>query len=288
MNKNKELKTKEAFRNTIKALKGIYPEGESLSIARLLFEDFQIDAGPLGNPETELPEKTQIKIRKAVKRLLNNEPIQYILGYSWFYDRKFIVGRDNLIPRQETELLVDRILKNEKNKPDLKILDIGTGSGCIAVSLGLELPESKVWASDISEKALETARLNIQENKADIQLIHDDILHPNPVKYPEFLDVIVSNPPYVRNLEKKQMNKNVLDWEPDLALFVKDKDPLIFYKKIAEFAGRKLLRKGRLYFEINEAFGKETAELLDESGFKNIEIHKDFNEKDRIISASYE
>lgn len=169
-----------------------------------------------------------------------------------------------------------------------KILDIGTGSGCIAISLSIEMPAANVWASDVSAGSLSLAKKNIEKYETKISLIHDDILEADKSKYPESIDIIVSNPPYIRNMEKEKMHPNVLEFEPHLALFVNDNDPLLFYRKITNFAIEKLKKEGKLYFEINEAFGKEVTELLDSSGFGKIQLIKDIHGKDRFIASVYE
>ena len=201
-----------------------------------------------------------------------------------------------MIPRPETEELVQLIIqktkeKREKNKGnplsnlELKILDIGTGSGCIAIALAKNIPNVKVWALDVSEKALEVANKNATLNKADIQFLQLDILKTN--KLQSNFDIIVSNPPYVRELEKQEIKNNVLQNEPDLALFVKDKDPLLFYDRIASVAKENLTQCGELYFEINQYLGIENVELLKNKGFHHIELRKDLFGNDRMIFSSF-
>ena len=225
------------------------------------------------------------KWNAIIAQLKQERPIQYILGETEFYGLRFFVNENTLIPRPETEELVDLILnENSKNKiPNSKILDIGTGSGCIAVSLAKNLPEAKVFALDVSEKALETAKKNAEINKVEVEFLHQSILETEDLKQ-EF-DIIVSNPPYVRNLEKQEIKKNVLEYEPHLALFVEDNDPLIFYRKIAQLAQKNLSDNGKLYFEINQYLGKETSELLQDLGFQKIELIKDVYGNDRMISC---
>ena len=225
------------------------------------------------------------KWNAIIAQLKQEKPIQYILGETEFYGLRFLVNENTLIPRPETEELVDLILnENSKNKiPNSKILDIGTGSGCIAVSLAKNLPEAKVFALDVSEKALETAKKNAEINKVEVEFLHQSILETEDLKQ-EF-DIIVSNPPYVRNLEKQEIKKNVLEYEPHLALFVEDNDPLIFYRKIVQLAQKNLSENGKLYFEINQYLGKETSELLQDLGFQKIELIKDVYGNDRMISC---
>jgi len=223
------------------------------------------------------------KIRRIIEKLKSHEPIQYILGKTEFYNLKFKVNPAVLIPRPETEELVDWILKSIPNKKS-DIIDIGTGSGCIPISLKHNLPKLDVSAVDISEKAIKVAKSNALENNVEIAFETKDIL-----KWQEFIwtkyDIIVSNPPYVRKLEKEQMNKNVLDFEPANALFVEDSKPLLFYSTIADFAQTYLKKDGLLYFEINEAFGEATKEVLLNKGFKKVIIKKDLSGKDRMIKA---
>jgi release factor glutamine methyltransferase len=215
-------------------------------------------------------------------------PIQYLLGKTSFYGLDFEVNSAVLIPRPETEELVDWIIQSQKLKvksQKIKILDIGTGSGCIAVSLAKNIPNAQVFAIDVSEKALATAKKNANLNDVNVTFLHQSILETEDLEQ-EF-DIIVSNPPYVRNLEKKEIKKNVLDNEPHLALFVEDNDALIFYKKIAELAQKNLSNSGQLYFEINQYLGKEMVGLLETMSFKNIELRKDIYENDRMTRAEF-
>ena len=217
----------------------------------------------------------------AIERLKKQEPIQYILGYSDFCGLRFKVTPATLIPRPETSELVEWIASEATGSES--ILDIGTGSGCIAVSLAHKMPQSKVTAWDISNDALAVAAENSKANGCDVAFKQVDILAYEPTG--ELFDIIVSNPPYIKEVEKEQMEANVLDWEPHTALFVPDSDPLLFYRTIAE-KGLVLLKPGgRLYFEINRAHGKETMEMLASLGYTNIELRKDFAENDRMIRA---
>ncbi len=231
-----------------------------------------------------------------IERLNNNEPIQYILGETEFYGRRFLVNNSVLIPRPETEELVKYIVDKQKNQfpvisNQLSILDIGTGSGCIAISIAKELPNFKVSAYDISKKALETAKKNAELNKADVTFEKIDILKPSfihsLIQYPlrHSFNIIVSNPPYVMKQEIDRMQKNVLDFEPHLALFVEDSEPLIFFHAIANFAFNNLTDNGLVAVEINEALGEETANVFRRKGFSKVEIIKDIHQKDRFVSA---
>lgn len=222
------------------------------------------------------------ELKHDFERLKTGEPIQYILGKGPFYGREFIVSPATLIPRNETEELVHLIIK-ENPQPQLRVLDIGTGTGCIPISLALELKDPVVFGIDISEEALKIASLNAENLKAEVNFKTCDILTQDPKT--ESLDILVSNPPYIPIEEKSQMHRNVLEFEPDLALFVTDEDPLIFYKIIAE-KGKKLLKPlGKIYFEINERFGIQVSKLLSNLGYKNVRIIQDLNGKDRIISG---
>jgi release factor glutamine methyltransferase len=215
-------------------------------------------------------------------------PIQYILGITSFFGLDFEVNSSVLIPRPETEELVDWIMKENlkvSESKNVKILDIGTGSGCIAISLAKNVPNSLVFALDVSESALEMAQKNAVKNKVNVTFIQKNILETADLE--QQFDIIVSNPPYVRNLEKHEIHKNVLDNEPHLALFVEDTDALIFYRKIATLAIKNLSETGKLYFEINQYLGVETVDLLKDLGFKNIELKKDIYGNDRMIKATF-
>ena len=220
----------------------------------------------------------------ALLRLKKQEPIQYILGCTAFYGLTFKVNEHTLIPRPETEELVDWVLSNLHDQDsELDILDIGTGSGCIAISLAKNIPTARVSGLDISEKTLEVAQENAVKNQVLVSFCKKDILKTTALK--NKYDVMVSNPPYVRQLEKKAMNANVLDYEPGVALFVPNEDPLLFYRKIAQLAMVSLQTRGWLYFEINEYLSKEMDVLLKDIGFANIEIKKDFREVPRMIKC---
>jgi release factor glutamine methyltransferase len=228
--------------------------------------------------EKDLPAALKLDFEK----LKAGEPIQYILGKGPFYGREFLVNEYTLIPRNETEELVHLIIK-ENPRAGLKILDIGAGTGCIPISLDLEMKSPEVYGIDISEKALEVARKNGELLKSNVSFLKCDILTEMP-NVPE-LDVLVSNPPYVPESEKSEMHRNVLDFEPELALFVPDQDPLLFYRVIGE-KGKQLLKPGgKLYFEIHEKFGSEVAELLTSLGYQEVKVMKDLNGKERIASA---
>jgi len=228
----------------------------------------------------------------ALEALKNEKPIQYILGETAFYGLPFKVNENTLIPRPETEELVALILHNIKkqkqNSKACSILDIGTGSGCIAISLAKNIKEAQVYAIDVSVKALEKAKENAVLNAVDITFIEANILNKNSWDLELLdlkLDVIVSNPPYVRNLEKTEIQNNVLNNEPHLALFVEDDNALVFYRAITEFAVKHLKPNGQLFFEINEYLGKETKVLVERFGFKDVELIQDMYGKDRMLKA---
>jgi release factor glutamine methyltransferase len=234
------------------------------------------------HPDFEVSESDLEKWNTIISELKNEKPIQYITGEAWFYGLRFEVNENTLIPRPETEELVEWIVDGLKIKgKGQRILDIGTGSGCIPIALKKEIPSAQVSAIDVSEKALELARKNAINNDVEINFTHQNILETESLD--EKYDVIVSNPPYVRNLEKQEIKKNVLDFEPHLALFVDDYDALLFYRKIAQLALKSLSPNGKLFFEINQYLGEETVELLTKLGFKNIELRKDFVGNDRMI-----
>lgn len=234
--------------------------------------------------DTIVSAKNITVFEKALLRLKKQEPIQYILGTTEFYGLTFTVNKHTLIPRPETEELVDWVLSNLHDQDSmLDILDIGTGSGCIAISLAKNIPTAIVSGLDVSEKALEIAKENAVKNQVLVSFCQKDILRTTSLE--KKYDVIVSNPPYVRQLEKKAMNPNVLDYEPGVALFVPNEDPLLFYRKIAQLAMVSLQTRGWLYFEINEYLSKEMDVLLKEIGFANIEIKKDFREVPRMIKC---
>jgi len=272
----------------LQELSPLYDEKEIESFFYIVLESFhnkkRIDLAL--NPEMEMDAVQLLRWESVLADLKKEKPIQYILGETEFYGLPFLVNENILIPRPETEELVEWILestKYEEQSEKLKILDIGTGSGCITISLAKNLPNAQVSAIDVSEKALDTAHKNAEINKVDVIFFLKNILETEVLD--EKYDIIVSNPPYVRNLEKEEIKPNVLQYEPHLALFVEDNDALLFYRKIAELAKKNLSENGKLYFEINQYLGKETIELLEEMGFKNIDLKKDIYGNDRMISC---
>ena len=234
------------------------------------------------NAGNTLPESDFYKIKEIVSRLMLQEPIQYILGETEFFGLPFKVSHGVLIPRNETEELVDLILKNH-SKGKLKVLDVGTGSGCISISLKNNRYDFDVYACDISGEALRMAKENAELNNVDVEFFQFDILSDEELPFSDF-NIIVSNPPYVTKKEKKLMEANVLEHEPWLALFVPDDDPLQFYRVIVQKSRKYLAQKGMLYFEINEAYGEEVIQLLKDANFEAT-IFKDINGKDRMVKA---
>ena len=237
------------------------------------------------NGSQELSESQITFFSKTLMQLEKQEPVQYILGKTDFYELPIIVSSAVLIPRQETEILVDCIIKENK-KEQVTIFDIGTGSGCIAISLAKYITQSKVYALDISPEALEIASKNAELNAVSISFLQGDMLTLESCKTIPECDIIVSNPPYIRNLEQAEMKPNVLNFEPHTALFVPDLNPLVFYEAIAKIAQQKLTLNGFLYCEINEAFGKETVALFEKYEFKNCKIIEDLHGKQRFVKCN--
>ncbi|MDP4185414.1 MAG: peptide chain release factor N(5)-glutamine methyltransferase [Bacteroidota bacterium] len=269
-----------------KRLQEVYPSEEIEAMIRIIAKDVLGLSGVqyLLKRNDPIPEEKQKEIIAIADRLFQGEPLQYILGTTEFYGLTFHVEPGCLIPRPETEELVDLILK-ENTSESLTIVDIGTGSGCIAVSLAYNKPQSKVFAFDISDKALQIARQNATTNDTQVEFRKIDILTWDTIQMGEKFDIIVSNPPYISQSEIELMNRNVIDHEPHLALFVPNEDPLLFYRKIAEFAANYLTPHGRLYFEIHEDRGSEMQVLLTSLNFKDIRILKDINGKQRMAAC---
>ena len=278
----------------LQELSSLYEEQEIESFFYIILEKLhglkRIDLAL--NPQTVMDGAHLKQWKNIVSELKKQRPVQYILGETTFYGLSFLVNENTLIPRPETEELVELIIKSFESSVSgsgLKILDIGTGSGCIAISLAKNIPNAAVFAIDVSEKALAIAKKNAELNKVAIDFISTNILDVVTLSAVAGLDkqfdIIVSNPPYVRNLEKDEIKPNVLEYEPHLALFVDDIDPLLFYRKIAELAIKNLNPNGKLYFEINQYLGKETIKLLEDFGFRNVELKKDIYGNDRIISC---
>lgn len=269
-------------------LKAYYPLSEIKAFTRLIMERV-CDIQPhqlLLCKDKELSEKEKAEIYNIVERLTKYEPIQYIFGKTDFYGFEFEVNPSVLIPRPETEELVELII-HDYPKKKVEILDVGTGSGCIAVTLKKLLPKAQVSALDVSPEALMVAKRNAVRNRAQITLYERNVLEPSAAadSIPAMFDVIVSNPPYVMEKEKATMEKNVLDYEPALALFVPDDDPLLYYRRIAQFAEQKLNKKGYLYFEINALLGQDVVDMLRRLEFKNVTLIQDLFGNNRFVKA---
>ncbi len=281
------MKIKQYRTHFIKELSSLYDAYEAESFFYLILENKhklrQIDLAL--NHELAFSDADLTVWTVLLEQLKKEVPIQYLLGKTHFYGLDFEVNENVLIPRPETEELVEWII-NENKKEDkpkkIRVLDIGTGSGCIAVSLAKNLPNAEVFGIDVSKKAIATAKRNEIYNNVDVTFLFQDILDTDLLACN--FDIIVSNPPYIRNLEKEEIRKNVLDYEPHLALFVDDNDALIFYRKIAALAKGSLFENGKLYFEIN--LGKDMTDLLEKMNFKNFELRKDIYSNDRMISCN--
>ncbi|MCO5947839.1 peptide chain release factor N(5)-glutamine methyltransferase [Mucilaginibacter flavidus] len=280
---------KDVFENYKRMLKDIYDANEIEAITLLVINEIcnLSKAKIKAFPETEILLEQNNELNNIFEELKTGKPVQYILGKTEFYGFPFNVNPSVLIPRPETEELVEWALASVGSRQSAvgSILDIGTGSGCIAVSLKKNLPGYKVSAIDISGEALQTAASNAVLNNVDIEFIKHDILNiKSEIKIPKS-EIIISNPPYVTLYDKTQMHTNVTDFEPHSALFVPENDPLLFYKAIANFAITNLTQNGLLFFEINESYGNETVELLKNKGFKGIELRKDMSGRDRMVKA---
>jgi len=292
----------EARKEIIKNIRDIYEQNESNNIAELLIESITklsrseriID----GNRILSIAQENLL--HSSNFRLQKHEPIQYIINEAWFAGMRFYVDKNVLIPRPETEELVEWVVEEYRieNTEDriqnaesriqnsgFKILDVGTGSGCIAIALKNKLPLSEVWACDISDQALNIARINADALQATIDFVPLNFLDPGQRRQLPNVDVIVSNPPYVPQNEKTEMKRNVVEYEPSTALFVTDDDPLIFYKAIAEFGREKLNKGGRIYAEIHENLGEPIKGLFLSEGYQTVQLKKDLQEKDRMIKA---
>jgi len=271
-------------------LSELYPSEEIQSFFNILSTEYlnlsRIEIAL--KPEKAVSDEMVEEFQKAILRLKNFEPIQYIVGETEFYGLPFKVNRHTLIPRPETEELVEWIISGQKlitnNPKSITILEVGTGSGCIAISLAKNLPNSRIFALDVSVEALKIARENAEINEVEIEFFQTDILTVEDL--PKQFDIIVSNPPYVRELEKELMQQNVLRYEPESALYVANEDPLVFYRVISKLAKNHLKPNGTLFFEINEYLATEMIALLKSEGFQNIEINKDIFGKDRMLKCS--
>lgn len=266
------------------ALDGHYSDNEIASLSRLIIEHIlHRQFSPLVLETVHSSAEQRHTVTEIVDRLKKREPIQHILGETEFYGLPLYVNKNVLVPRPETEELVELIISEVDENTTIRILDIGTGSGAIAIALAVNLPNAKIEAWDISAEAIAIASSNAKRNKVDITFSQVDVLAEFTTEGK--FDIIVSNPPYVLESEKEDMDKNVLDYDPHLALFVPDSDALRFYVRIAELAQSMLCPNGRLYFEINRAKGQETKLMLEDKGFKGVEVIKDISHNDRMVKA---
>ena len=281
-----------AKRHFMEVLAEHYPQREAEQLMRILLEDlFDIDQKrQLMDPEMRIDEVEYSILNDAVKWLLEGVPVQYVTRKAWFDGSLFYVDKSVLIPRPETEGLVQRVAEELASKAaterilsdrPLRIWDVGTGSGCIAIALAKRLPSVEIMAFDVSEKALVTAKMNVLLNEVEVKLVCDDVLHPQSEVWQQPVDLVVSNPPYIRESEKAFMESNVLDHEPHSALFVPDEDPLLFYRQILSLAKPQLTPEGTVWFEINEALGEEMALLGQKMGFDG-KVYEDYNGKQRF------
>lgn len=262
-----------------------FSQREAEQLLRILLEDlFGIDQkSQILNPDITIDEIQHHALEQAVGRLLKGEPIQYVTGVAEFCDLKFKVNESVLIPRPETEEMVQKIVAQDIHPK--RIWDIGTGSGCIAIALAKHFADAEFFAFDVSEDALAMARGNALLNKVKVNFVHDDVLNPHSEIFSQPVDLVVSNPPYVCEKERMTMENNVLDWEPENALFVPDADPLLFYRQILRLSKKQLSPNGAVWFEINEAMGKEMLDLCHAEGFAEAEIFDDFAGKTRVCKA---
>lgn len=266
------------------SLHGYYPDSEIVSMAKLLLTQvFGMSVVELYiGKDNNFSSNERKRLDDILVRLKKQEPLQYIIGVEEFCGLTFEVTPDVLIPRPETSELVYWIIQENEGKRS-RVLDIGTGSGCIAVTLAKKLRETRVTSWDVSEKALQVASRNCRRNGVEVRLERKNVLEA--VSQGEVFDIIVSNPPYVTEREKKEMERNVLDWEPALALFVPDDNPLLFYRNIAGLGREMLAPEGKLYFEINRGYGRQMVDMLEGLGYHDIELRKDISQNDRMIKA---
>jgi len=278
-----------AFAYIINALEPVQGQREAVNIAHIVMEYIRgmSKMDRIVYKDRLFSDEQSLQLQQAVDALLKHQPVQYITGSSWFYGMELQVNPDVLIPRPETEELVEWIVQDVRSHqlPHPKILDIGTGSGAIPLALKKELPRATVSAVDVSAGALATATNNAVRQKLDVHFELIDILDTKATATLPVFDIIVSNPPYICERESADMQENVVAYEPSIALFVPDNDPLLFYRQIGLLAQQKLTPGGALYFEINEAFGKETARLMEEQGYVNVEIRQDLFGKDRMVKG---
>lgn len=273
-----------AKRHFTEVLSEQFPHREAEQLMRILLEDlFDIDQKrQLMEPKLRIDELQYTQLEHAVKRLLEGVPVQYVTGKAWFDGLLLHVNESVLIPRPETEGLVQKVSLELPSDRPLCIWDVGTGSGCIAISLAKRFPMAEVKAFDVSAQALETASRNAEYNKVQVEFVCDDVMHPQSESWLQPVDLVVSNPPYICEIEKAAMERNVLEHEPHMALFVPDDDPLMFYRQILNLAKPQLHPDGVVWFEINEAMGEEMIRLAQEMGFE-ADLFEDFAGKQRFV-----
>lgn len=277
---------KDAHTQLVQDLEKIYERREAEQIAQLIWEKLTgWDRIQFSLSKNDFLTESQVTILdKWRQELLQKRPVQYVIGEAWFVHYPFYVNENVLIPRPETEELVDWIYNDYKEAQKKSILDIGTGSGCIAISVKKLLPSNEVFGLDVSSEALKVAQKNATDLKAEVQFLQRNILEIDALAMQTW-DIMVSNPPYIRPSEQAEMRHNVLDFEPHLALFIEENDPLLFYRKIAVLGTTHLNKNGALYFEINESFGKDVVSLLQDLGYTDVELKKDLQDKDRMTKA---
>ncbi|NOU37925.1 MAG: peptide chain release factor N(5)-glutamine methyltransferase [Ferruginibacter sp.] len=273
---------KELYKAFIKTLQQIYESNEATAIANITFEEYTSlkKNEIITKGETEVSEIIKEKLNTALERLLQNEPLQYILENAWFYNLQFTVNKNVLIPRPETEELVLEAINFIRQNNSKTMIDIGTGSGCISIAIKKNAPTVKVTAVDVSIDAINIAKQNALQNYTDIEFIEINFLEENNYEKLMQYDVIISNPPYIPN--KEILDKNVVQFEPHLALFVPQNDPLIFYKKILSFADKHLTAKGKIFLEVHENFAKETAAIFTNKNYE-VQVKLDMQGKERML-----
>jgi release factor glutamine methyltransferase len=275
------------FEELVTELGELYSKEEAINIMRMVFQEklglSRVDMAL--NTKKEIDAKSHKLIFQIAEKLLEGQPVQQLLGSAYFHNIKLRINKHVLIPRPETEELVQWIIDDNKATEELQVLDVGTGSGCIAIALAISLMNAQVKGIDISQHALELAQINSIANNAYVDLANLDILNDDNWKKLKTFDIIASNPPYVLEREKADMHINVLNHEPHLALFVPDENPLLYYDKISDMARSRLSKEGKLYFEINAAYGKQVKKMLVQKGYKDVILKKDINDRDRFVRA---
>lgn len=278
-----------AFTYIVNTIAPIYEPREAANIAHIVVEHItnlnKLDR--IVYKDRNLDPGQQNRLEAAVAALLQHQPVQYVTGTAWFYGMELLVNRNVLIPRPETEELVEWILEDVQmtGAKEMHLLDIGTGSGCIPLALKQALPAATVWGIDVSDGALTIAKANAAKQQLDVHLTQINVLDEAATAALPIFNIIVSNPPYIKQSERLDMQQQVLDYEPSLALFVPDEDALLFYRRIVQLAGSKLSKGGALYFEINEALGQEVVSLMEKEGFANVQLRQDIFGKDRMVKG---